>query len=60
MKENFCSGDCNFKKIYEEVYRLQKINMLKENTVIMHIPRVALLEWLWITKVISLESFNVY
>lgn len=36
-----------------------KKNTLKENTVIMHILRVALLEWLWITKVISLESFNV-
>lgn len=59
MKENFCGGDCNFKKMYEEVYRLQKINTLKENTVIMHILRVALLEWLWITKVIPLESFNV-
>lgn len=37
----------------------KKINMLKENTVIMHILRVALLEWLWIMEVISLESFNV-
>lgn len=30
--KNFCSGDGNFKKMYEGVYRLQEINMLKENT----------------------------
>lgn len=31
-ERDFLCGDGNFKKIYEEVYRLQKINMLKENT----------------------------